>query len=117
MVTQEINTKFFRNGKYAVSVSTGNEFAGHAEGTLLVVFVSAGRTEAALTSKRRKFKFTTMRASKHGTAIGGIPAIHHLLDVFHNGGTRMERVLNFFIIVVKDSLKYVHTSIMRENEK
>ena len=46
-----------------------------------------------------------------------IPAIDHLLDVFHNGRTRMERVLNFFIVVVEDSLKYVHTSIMRENDR
>lgn len=29
----------------------------------------------------------------------------------------MERVLNFFIVVVKDSLEYVHTSIMREKER
>ena len=98
-------------------MSTGNEFAGHAKRTLLVVFVSAGRAEATFTAKRGEFKLTTMRASKHGTAIGRIPAIHHLLDVFYNGGTRMERVLNFFIVVVKDSLKYVHTSIMREKDR
>ena len=98
-------------------VSTGNEFAGHAKGTLLVVLVPTGRTKTALTAKRREFKLTTMRASKHGAAIGGIPTIDHLLDVFHNRGTRMESVLNFFIVVVKDSLKYVHTSIMREKKR
>ena len=72
-----------------VSVSTGNEFAGHRKRTLLVVFIAAGRAEAAFAAERRKLKITTVRASKHGAAMRWVATVNHLLDVFDFGFTWM----------------------------
>ena len=74
--------------------------------------VSGSNTGTA--AKRSEFKFTTRGASKHDTAIGRIPAIYHLLDVFHNNRPRMESVLNFFVIISKNVLEYIHKTIMKE---
>ena len=84
-VTEEINTKFFRDSKNTVSVGTGNKFTGHGKGPLLIVFVAAGRTEPAFASEWRKLEITTVRTSEHGSAAGRITAVNHLFNIFHFG--------------------------------
>ena len=103
-VTEEINTQFFRDSKHAVSVGTGNEFAGHGKRTLLIVFVTTGRTEAAFASEWRKLEITAVRASKHGPAMRGITTVNHLFDVFDFSFTRMQSINDFFIMVSKNGL-------------
>jgi len=66
-------------------VGTGNQLAGHGKRTLLVVFVATGRTETAFATEWDKFKFTTVRTSKHGTTMGRVAAVNHLFDIFNLG--------------------------------
>ena len=50
--------------------------------TYLIVLVAAGRTEAAVTTKRYELEVTAVRATVHGTTIGGVTAVDHLINVF-----------------------------------
>lgn len=62
-----------------------------------------------------KFKRTTGRASIHGAAKGGVPAVDHFFNILNNGLSRMKKIDHFFIMVSKNVLQYVHKTIMREN--
>jgi len=95
-------------------VCTFDQFERHSSSSVQGIFCATGRAESGMTVERRKFKFTTMRASKHGATIGRIPAVYHLLNVFHNNRSRMESILNFFVIIGKDVLEYIHRTIMKE---
>jgi len=70
----------------------------------LIVFVTTGRTEPAFASERRKLEITAVRASEHGSTMGGITAVNHLFDVFHFSFTRMQSINDFFIMVSKNGL-------------
>lgn len=107
----------FINGKNEMAMRIVEKFEGHFGGTFNGVFVPAGRAKSGVTAERDKFKLTTMRASKHGTAKRGIPAVHHLVNVFHNNGTRVKNIFNFLIMFFKNFLKYVHKTIMRQSSK
>ena len=87
-----------------MAVNTGNELAGHMERTKLVVFVSAGRAKTAFTTERNKFKIPTMRTAVHGTTVGRITTMNHLVDIFNDSRTRGEFVNDVFIIISKDGL-------------
>lgn len=65
-----------------MTVDTGNELRGHAKRTYLIVLVAAGRTEAAVTTKWYELEVTAVRTAIHGTAIGGIAAVNHLINIF-----------------------------------
>lgn len=56
-----------------------------------------------------------MGAGIHGTAEGRITAVDHFINVFHFRFSGMEGIFNFFIIVGKNLLKYIHKTIMKEN--
>lgn len=72
-----------------------------------------------MTAERNKFKFTTTRASIHGTTIRRIPTIYDLLNIFHDNRTRMENVLYFFIMFSENLFKYVqlHETTIKEKEE
>lgn len=72
-----------------------------------------------MTAERNKFKFTTTRASIHGTTIRRIPTIYHLLNIFHDNRTRMENVLYFFIMFSENLFKYVqlHETTIKEKRR
>ena len=116
-VIQKERPQVFINGKNKVSVGTVNEFEGHFGRTVNAVFIAAGWAELRVAAERDKFKFATVRAAIHGAAIGRIPAVNHLLNVFHNNGTGMKGIFNFLIVFSKNVLKDAHKSIMQEMRK
>ena len=87
-----------------MAVSTGNKLAGHMERTKLVVFVSTRRAKTAFTTKRNKFKVTTMSATIHCAAKRRVTTVNHLVDAFHDDITRMKSILNYFIVISKNFL-------------
>ena len=87
-----------------MAVNTGNKLAGHMERTKLVVFVSAGRAKTAFTTERNKFKIATVRTAIHGTTVGRVTTMDHLVDIFNDSRTRMEFVNDMFIIIGKNGL-------------
>ena len=87
-----------------MSVNTGNKLAGHMERTKLVVFVSTGRAKTAFTTKRNKFEIPTVRTAIHGTTVGRVTTMKHLVDIFNDSRTRMEFVNDVFIKISKDGL-------------
>ena len=94
-------------------MNTGNELAGHMEGTELIVFVSTGGAKTAFTAKGNKFKIPTMRTSIHGTTVRRVTTRNHLADIFDDSRTRVEFVTDVFIIISKDGLKYIHNRILQ----
>ena len=87
-----------------MSVNTGNQLAGHMERTHLIILVTTGRTEATLASEENKFKFATMRAAIHGTAISRVTTMNHLANIFNNSRTRMELINDMFVVISKNGL-------------
>ena len=60
--------EIFINGKNAMAVLDIEEFKRHTGGAFHSVFISAGRTKAAVTTKRNKLEITTVGAGVHGAA-------------------------------------------------
>ena len=96
--------KIFIDGKNAMAVLNMNQLKGHTGSAFHGIFIAAGRTEAAVTAERNKFKLPTVRTSVHGTTERGIPTVDHLINIFHLSISGMKRIFNFFIIVDKDIL-------------
>lgn len=67
-----------------------------------------------MAAEGNKFKFTAVRTAIHGAAIRRIPAVDHLVNVFHNNRTGMKDIFNFFIVIIKNHLEYIHKAIMKE---
>ena len=61
-----------------------------------------------------KFKFAAVRTAIHGAVIRRITAVNHFLNVFHDNGTGMKDIFNFFIVFFKNLLEDVHNTIMKE---
>ena len=95
-----------------MSVSAVNQFKRHFCGTVDTVLVTTGRAKFRMTAERNELKFSAMGTAVHGTAIGRIPTVNHFPDVFHNNGTGMKCIFNFFIVLFKYFLKNVHKNIM-----
>ena len=81
-----------------------NQLEGHTGSALHGILISTGSAETAVTAKRNKFKFPTMRTAIHGAAERRITTVYHFVNVFHLGFSGMKGIFNFFIIVVKDFL-------------
>ncbi|VYS77197.1 Uncharacterised protein [Blautia glucerasea] len=114
-VIKEKLSQVFIKGEDKMPVVAMDEFKSHFRGAVNAVFIAAGRAKFRVTAESNEFKFTAMRASIHGTTIGRIPAVNHLLNVFHNNRARMECIFNFFVMIPKNFLKYIHKIIMKEN--
>ena len=68
MVLKEKVAEIFINGKNAMAVLDTDEFERHTCGALHSIFISAGRTKAAVTAKWNKLEVTAVRAGVHGAA-------------------------------------------------
>lgn len=69
-----------------------------------IIHVTTGRTEAAFTMEGDIFKVTTKRAAPEDTAIRGVAAMDHLIDIFNHRRPRMKLVDDMFIIIGKNLL-------------
>ena len=67
-VLKEEVAEVFINGKNAMAVLNTNELKRHTGGAFHSVFVSAGRTKAAVTAERNKLEITAVRAGVHSAA-------------------------------------------------
>lgn len=85
-------------------VNAGKQFSGHVEGTELVVQVTTGSAKAAFTTEGNKLKMTAARAGVKSSAMIGIAAVNHLIDIFNDGLPWMKFVKYMFIIVSEDGL-------------
>ena len=103
-VIKEKRSEIFIDSENQMSVITTDKFGSHFRGTVNAIFITTGRAKFSVTAESDKFKFTAMRASVHGTTIGGIPAINHLRNVFHDNRTRMESIFNFLIMIFENLL-------------
>ena len=67
-VPKEKVAEIFINSKNAMAVLDMDKLERHTGGAFHSIFISAGRTKAAVTAKRNKFEVTAVRAGVHGTA-------------------------------------------------
>lgn len=104
MIHKKEAAEFLGDRKDTMPVVAGNEFTGHTKSTFLIIHVPTGRTEAAFTGKRNKFKVATMRACKESAAIRRIMAMDHPVDVIQNIFAGAEDILDVFKVVRKNSL-------------
>lgn len=114
MVTQKERTQVFINGKNKMPVGTVNKFKGHFCRAVNAVFVTADRTKFRMVAERDKFKFAAVGTAIHGTAVRRVSTVDHLFDVFHNNGTWVKSIFNFFVVFFKNPLEDGHKSIMKE---
>ncbi len=113
LVFKEEMAEILIDGENTMSMRDIDQLEGHVGGAFHRIFITAGRTKAAVTAERNKFKFATLRAAVHGTAIRRATTINHLLDIFNNRVARMKSIYYCFIIVSKDFLKNIHMTIMK----
>ena len=95
-------------------MGTINEFKGHYSRAVNTVFIAAGWTKLRMAAEGDKFKFAAVSTAIHGTAIRRIPAVDHFFNVFHNNGTGVKDIFDFFVVFFKNLLKDVHKNIMQE---
>ena len=95
-------------------MGTVNELKGHFCRAVNAVFVTAGRAKFRMAAEWNEFKLAAVGTAVHGTAVRRVSTINHLLNVFHDNGTRMKSIFNFFVVFFKNLLKDVHKSIMKE---
>lgn len=69
-----------------------------------------------MAAERDELQYAAEGTAIHGTAIRRIPTVNHLLNIFHNNGTGMKNIFDFFIVIFKNFLQDVHKSIMKESE-
>ena len=67
-----------------------------------------------MAAERDKFKFPTLITAIHGTAERRITAVKHPVNIPDDRLSGMENIKHFFIMVIKDVLKDVHKTIMRD---
>lgn len=111
---EKVRSKIFVNGKNKVSVCTGNEFKGHFWRTINAIFITVDRAKYRMVAEGYKLKFTAVGTVVHGTIVRRIPAVNHLQNVFHNNGTGMKNIVNFFVVFFENLLKDVYKSIVKE---
>ena len=92
------------NGKNEMPMGTVNEFKGHSGRAVNTVFIATGGAKFGMASEGDEFEFAAVGTAIHCTAIGRIPAVDHLLNVFHNNGTGMKGIFNFFVVIFKNLL-------------
>ena len=73
----------FINGKDTVPVLYMDKLKRHFGCAFHGIFCTAGRTKAAVTAEGNVFHFTTVWAAIHGTTIGAITTVDHLINVVH----------------------------------
>ena len=95
-------------------MGTVNEFKGHFSRAVDTVFIAAGGTKLGMAAEGDKFKIAAVRTAIHCAAIRRITAAYHFLNVFHDNGSGMKDIFNFFVVFFKNLLEDIHKTIMRE---
>ena len=113
VIEKEI-TEIFINGEDTMAVLYIYQLEGHRGGAFHGIFITTGRTEAAVTAERNKFQLTAVRTAIHGTAKRWIATVNHFFDIFHLSIPGMTSIFNFFIIVGKNLLQDIHKTIIHE---
>lgn len=93
-----------------------DQFKGHSSRPVVGVFSTTGRAKLRVAAERDKLKGATVGTAIHGTAVGRIPTVNYLFDVFHDNRSWFKVIFNDFIIVFQYLLDYVHEIIMKQNE-
>ena len=113
-VSEKERAEFFCNGEDTVTVLYVQNFKGHGSGTINRVFSATGGTETAVAAERDKFKFATFITAIYGTAERRVGAVKHPVNIPDDRPTWMKDIKHFFIMVIKDVLKDVRKTIMRD---
>ena len=113
-VSEEEVAEFFRDGEDTVSVLNVQNFKGHGGGTINRIFRTTSGAETAMAAEGDKFKFATFITAKHGPAKRRVTADKHPVNIPDDRLSGMENIKHFFIMVIKDVLKDIHKTIMRD---
>ena len=103
-VIQKERAQVFIDGKNEVPMCTINEFKGHFSRAVNTVFIATGGAKLRMAAERDKFKFATVRTGIHRATKRRIPTVDHFFNVFHDNGTGMKSIFNFFIVFFKNLL-------------
>ena len=95
-------------------MGTINEFKGHFSRAVHAVLIATGGAKLRMAAERDKFKFAAAGTAIHGAAIRRIPAAYYFINVFHDNGTGMKDIFNFFVVFFKNLLEDIHKTIMKE---
>ena len=112
-VFEEKIPEVFIDGEDTMPMFNVDELESHGGSAFHTVFVTTRGAKTAVAVERDVFKISTMRTMIHGTTKGGIPAVDHLVNIFHFSISGMESVFYFFIMVCKNFLQDIHKTIMR----
>ena len=99
-------------------VGTGNEFKGHMQGTHLVIFITAGRTESAPAAKGDMFEFAAMRAAVDSPTLRIVTAMDHLVDIVDDSLSGTDQIKDMFVVIGKNCLKDIflmHNEILLQS--
>ena len=102
----------FINSENTMSVLDINYLEGHVCGTFHGILVATGRTEAAMAAEGNELEPATFGTAIHGTAMRGVATVNHFPNVFDLGGTGVEGIYYFFIMIGKYFLENIHKIIM-----
>ena len=69
-----------------------DKLKGHRGSAFHGILVTAGGTETAVASKRDKLKFSTFGTAVHGTTVGRVTTVDHLIHVFNDRIAWMENI-------------------------
>ena len=68
-----------------------------------------------MTTEGDKFQMSAIRTAIHSSAKSRIATVNHFFNVHDLCGPGQESVFDFFIMITKDFLKYIHVFIMQES--
>lgn len=88
-ILQEKITEGRINGKNAMTVSDINELKGHRGSAIHGIFITAGRAETAVTTKRYEFIVTTFITDVHCATEGNVATVKHLVYILNDRFARM----------------------------
>lgn len=91
-VLEEEGAKVFVDGKDAVSVGDIDKFKRHRGSAFHGILIAAGGAETTVTAKGDKPEFSAFGTAVHGTAIGRITTVDHLIHVFNDRIAWMEDI-------------------------
>lgn len=117
-ISAKENTEFFGDGKNTMPMNALNDLEGHGSSALDRIKVSTGRTKTGFTAERDEFESATRRTPIHSATEGRVSAMNHFFNALHDNRASFEGVLDFFIMVRKNLLQNVHSTIIQqESEK
>lgn len=104
------------NSKDKMPVCAVNQLEGHGGRPVIRIFSPTGRAKLGMAAKRNELEVTAMGTAIHGAAVRRITAVDDLIDIFQNNRSGFYIIFNYFVIVSKYLLNYIHEIIMRQNK-